>query len=353
MAEVKELKWFNWLSISFGVGLFIDGSKFMKLVSYTRAFTVLLSAIYMLVIHVLNNMDNSYPSNNVFVINLSCFTYFLGVIFYTTFLNVSRREVSSILLSLFQFMTNREKVIMKRTSIAVTTLILVYFFAYTISSALIDESLILNNQIMDTLLFNQTNIHMHGCGLCFIFILSSFFCHQNILCRINQKISTSLDNITIHQIVLSLLLIQSNIKRMNRVCGPVLLLQFSTVFTTVPSLILLVTDRNGDYSWMITELYTIVAHILILLLLVVVVEKLTEKLHETRAGILIKMMGRNDIHHLNIDVNTFMKLLQDKNVFKYRAMNIFDISYSMLLTFLGSVISLSVLICQVNGSTRK
>ena len=350
MAEVKELKWFNWLSIGFGVGLFIDESKFMKFVNYSRAFTVFFAATCMLVIHVLNNIDNSYTGNNVFWMNLSSFTYFPSVIFYTIFLNVSRREMSSILLSLFKFMTNRDKVIMQWISNVGTIMTVVHFVAYLISSALLDENLILNNRFMDTLLFNQTDIYIHGCSFCFLFILSSYFCHQNILCRINQKIRKSLDNKTIRQMVLSLLLIQSNMNRMNRVCGPILLIQFSTVYTAIPSLILLVTDRTGNYSWMVTEVTGIVTHVLFLLLMITLVEKQTVKLQETRTEILVKMIGRIDIHHWNIDVDTFMKLLQDKDLFQYRAIDMFDISYSMLLSFLGSVISLTVLICQLTDT---
>ena len=89
---------------------------------------------------------------------------------------------------------------------------------------------------------------------------------------------------------------------------------------------------------LISQAYLLINH---------VVEKLTAKLHETRIEILVKI-ERNDIGHLNIDVNTFMKILQDKDLFQYRAMDMFDISYSMLLSFLGSVISLTVLICQLN-----
>ena len=350
MAEVKELKWFNWLSISFGVGLFIDGSKFMKFVSYTRAFTVLFSAIYILVIHVLNNMNNSSSGSDVFEMNLACFTYFPSVIFYTFFLNMSRREVSSILLSFWRFMTTREKAIMKWTSIAVTTMILVYFWAYVILTTLLDDYQILKNQILEVSCWNQTNIYMHGCGLCLFFILSSYFCHQNILCRINEKIRKPLDNKTIHEMVLSLLFIQSNMKKINRINGPVLLLQFSAVYTVIPSVTLVITDRNGEHSWLVTEMLAMVSHILVLLLLVVVVEKVTAHLEETQSEILVKMVGRNDIHRLNIDVDTLMKLLQDKYLFQYRAMDMFDISYGMLLSFLGSVISLTVLICQLTDT---
>ena len=350
MAELKQLKSYNWLSVCFGVGLFIDGSKFIKFVNYSRAFTVLFFTTYILVIHVLNNIDKSYTRNNLLWINLSCFTYFPGIIFYTTFLNLSRGEINSILLSCFKFMTTKDKVIMKLTSVVVTVMALVHFFAYVISSSLLGEYMIFKNQIMDILLFNQTDIYMHGCGLCFIFILSSYFCHQNILSRISQKIRKSLDNKTTHQMVISLLFIQSNMNRINSISGPILLIQFSAVYTAIPSVILLVTDRNGDYSWMVTEFVTTVVHVLVLLLLVAVVENLTAKLHETRVEILVKMMGRKDIVHFHIDVDTFMKLLQDKDLFKYTAMNMFDINYGMLLSFLGSVISLTVLICQLTDT---
>ena len=351
MAEVKELKWFNWLSIGFGVGLFIDESKFMKFVNYSRAFTVLFSTTYMLVIHVLNNMDNSYPGKQVFWMNLCSFTYYPSVIFYTVFLNVSRREVSSILLSLFQFMTNRDKVIVKWNSIAITTMILVYVSGYTISSILLDDYQIIKNHILEVLLWNQKNIYMHGCGLCFILILSSFLSHKNILEKINVNIHKSLNDKTIRQMVVALLFIQSNMKRINRISGPVLLIQFSIVYTGIPSLVFLVIDRNGEYSWRITEFLTTVAHILFLVLLVAVVEKLTAKLEETQTEILLKLMGRKDIHQ-SYDMDTFMKLVQDKDIFKYTAMNMFDINYGMLLSFLGSVISFSVLICQLKDSMK-
>ena len=349
MAEVKELKWFNWLSISFGIGLFIDGSKFVKFVNYSRSCTVLFSTTYMLVIHVLNNIDNSYTGNNVFWINLSSFTYFPGIIFYTIFFNMSRKEISSILISFLKFMTTREKAIMKWISIAVTIIALVHFFTYVISSLLLDQKVILKNQIMDTLLVNQTDIYMHGCGLCFIFILSSFFSHKNILEKINVNIHKPLNDKTIRQMVLSLLFIQSNMNRINTLSGPVLLLQFSTVYTAIPVVTLLAADWNGDYSWMTTEFVTTVVHILILLLLVAVVEKLTAKLQETQTEILVKLVGRKDIHP-SYHMDTFMKLLQDKDLFKYTAMDMFDINYGMLLSFLGSVISLSVLICQVTDT---
>ena len=351
MAEVKELKWFNWLSTGLGFGLFIDGSKFMKFVNYTRAFTVLFSAICMLVIHVLNNIDNSFTGNNVFWMNLSCFTHFPCIMFYTIFLNMCRHEIGSILLSCFKFLSMKNRTNMKWLSLVVSLFTLVHFLVYFVATVLLGKHLIIENAILDIMLYNQTNIYMHGFGLCFIFFLSSFLCHKNILDRINVNIHKPLNDKRMHQMVLALLFIQSNMKRMNKISGPVLLLQFSIVYTGIPSLVFLVTDRNGEYSWMVTEFVATVAHILFLLFLVALVEKLTAKLEETQTEILVKMMGRKDIHQ-SYDMDTFMKLLQSKYLLKYTAMDMFDISYGMLLSFLGSVISFTVLICQLKDSMK-
>ena len=347
MAEIKELKYFNWLSIGFGTGFFIDKHKWIKLVNHTRALTVLVFNTYLMVNDILNLLDQSYKINTG--MNLRTFTYFPSVIIYTLSLNVNRREMSSILLSCFKFMSTRDKVIMQWISNVGTIMTVVHFVAYLISSALLDENLILNNRFMDTLLFNQTDIYIHGCSFCFLFILSSYFCHQNILYRINQKIRKSLDNITIRQMVLSLLLIQSNMYRINKVCGPVLLIQLSSIYTAIPAIVFLVTDKYGNSNWMVTEMTGTVVHIVILLLMVTVVEKLTAKLQETQTEIHVKLIKRSDIDS-SYNMDTFMKLLQDKDLFKYTAMDMFDINYGMLLSFLGSVISLTVLICQLTDT---
>ena len=348
MAETSELKYFNWLSIAFGIGLFIDKHKWIKLVNHTRALTVLVTHMYFMVNYILNFLDQS--SNRKRRMNLGTCTYFLGVIIYTIFLNVSRREISSILLSCLKFMTIRDKSIMKWTSIALTIMILVHLFVYIISTVLLKYQL-LKIKIIHTLVFNQTDIYMHGCSLCFIFILFSYFCHQNILRRINQKIRQSLDNNTIRKMVLSLLFIQLNMRRMNKVCGPVLLLQFSIIYTAIPNVVFSVTGKYGYSNWVVIEMTAIMAHIVIVFLMVTVVEKLTAKLQETRTEILVKMMGRKDIDH-SYDMDTFMKLLQDKDLVKYTAMDMFDINYGMLLPFLGSVISLTVLICQLSDTKQ-
>ena len=348
MAEVKELKWFNWLSIGFGVGLFIDESKFMKFVNFSRAFTVLFSTTYMLVIHVLNNINNSYAGNQVFWINLSSFAHFPSVIFYTVFLNTSRDEIGSILLSCFKFMSTKNRTNMKWFSFVVSLLTVVEFLVYIISSLLF-QKIIIKNAILDILMFNQTDIYMHGFGLCFIFILSSFLSHKNILDRINVNIHKPLNDKTIRQMVLSLLFIESNMKKINRISGPVLLVQFSIVYTAIPLAVFGVTDRNEDHIWSRTQMIAIITHILILLVLVAIVVKLTRKFQETQTEIFVKLMERKNINR-TYDMDILMKLLRDKDLFKYTAMNMFDINYGMLLSFLGSVISFTVLICQLSDT---
>ena len=337
---------FNDLSVVFGVAIFLK-SKTYRIINFFRAACVILASLYLLCTYH-EKVSNVEVQSEWFWTIMFEVMYDSSVIIYTIVLNAKRSQIAGVLTTFFESMSRKEKMIVKRTSTVLSIYVVIHLIGL-ILSYLFSKTY----NVIEVVILNQTEPYMHGLSFYFILILSSFYCHRNTLNEIKdqclvQSRKPSMDNI--REAIKKLIFIQNNMKSLNQSMGPALVLVFFYILIGVPmEMYLQVTSPLAKDPSYIIELFAVILVVVISSMLIVICETFSSRLDKIRNDILNNVIDLNKVaksHHLQL----FLDLLRDPHLFTFTAMDMFNMSYGMIMYFLGTLISMGVLICQVGTS---
>lgn len=350
MPAEENLKLFNVLSIGFGVGIFLK-NKTSKIINLIRAVCVIVSSVYKTC---LITTSLIFLGKKWFLIFSLVFIYYFTTIAYTIIINCNRKQLACLLKTFFKSLSHRESKMMKVTSVFMGIATLIHFFTYVLSycfSPLCGPSLL--EIFMCSLKTFQSDMFMHAVSFYLIIILSSFYCHRKTLHDIKNQCSRKDLTFPVKEACQRLMFIKKNMLCINSAFGPALGLMFLFILTCLPSYMFLTTTDEAKETWIFAEITTIWVNTVLCLVLVIVCENLQSRLEGIREEIVNQVIDRNTLtvshHHCKI----FLNLLQDQQLLTFTAMNMFSMSYGMVMCFSGTLISIGVLICQINSSMKE
>ena len=343
------LKYFDWLSICFGLGIFVQNNKWLRTFNSLRALMVIGISAYAAWLY---GYAHEMASKKYFWFLLLTWFYFPTYIVYTIAFWMNRQAYANLLTTLIGGLTSKQRKTMKKTCIFVTIFLVTHFILYCSSYPFSNFGESTGEMIKTMFLMYQTDSFHHGSCLYFTIILMAYYSHKNILRHILKKVINH-ENICNDEFFkmssLQLLSIQDNIRTINAVSGPILLINFTYIYIAVPPLGFLVKADHFGIIFMLVEVITMLLHILMTFILVILVQKLNAKLYFLQSEVLHEISRRTTVKNSH-QRDLFMNLIQDKNLFTLTAMDMFNMDYGMLLSFGGSLINFTVLLCQINSS---
>jgi len=185
----------------------------------------------------------------------------------------------------------------------------------------------------------------HGVVMIILLILPSFYCHHTCLIRLKKHLINS-KAMNMAFCVKTMLFVDKNVKLINSIIGPVVLITFVSLYIYSVVLIFVFSNFGTEFIYIII---IICIFKLFVLCIIVLSQRSTSSLNSIRSEILeMLLLNRNNYSDINSIQGCFLlDILQKENLLTYTAMDVFNMDYNMLLCFLGSLISISVLFCQL------
>ena len=352
MDAAESLRVFDVTSSFFGIMIFTETNRFLKYLNFTRGWTLPVIIFYVF----------TYSPSAVtdlrrgrFLWDLAGSVYLLCELIYALILlPLLRKKISRILAVCFIRMTLKQQQTVKRTSHVLVVLMVLQLICFNTCFAWSQ----LNRfgwKWNTFLLLLSTSYHVpfefHGFSVCMIMLLCCYFASQNSMRNI-FSIITKCQGIAgcsadCDQILES---VAKATQDFNRVAGNIISILFLVLYFYIPSAILYATPTDDvEGVWMQAEVAINGLQLVCIVIIIITAQKISNELDKERNKV-VHLVTKIDTCHCSSQGMAFVLQLKDPALFQFTGNNMFTLDNGLILSFAGSLITFTILLCQLESS---
>ena len=352
MDAAESLRVFDVTSSFFGIMTFTENNRFLKYLNFTRAWT--LPVITFFVFAYLPSAVTVLRQGR-FLWDLAGSVYFLSELTYVLILlPLLRKKISRILDVCFIRMTLKQQQTVKRTSHVLVVLMVLQMLYYNVCFSWSQVNRLgyqWNTFLLLLVVFYDIPFEFHGFSLCIIMLLCCYFASQNSMRNIFKMIrkcqGISGCSADCDQILES---VAKATQDFNCVAGKIISILFLVLYFYIPSKMFYAASTNGvERVWMQAELALIALHLVGVVIIIITAQKVSNELDKERNKI-VNFVTKIDTCHCSSQGMVFILQLKDPALFQFTGNNMFTLDNGLILNFAGSLITFTILLCQLESS---
>lgn len=331
---------FNWLSVSFGIGIFLDNNC-KRLVNGINLIAVCSSYIY--IIYILFCTPPEWENDRVLWILLNLF-YYLCEIFYTIIFCLKKNDFIIFIEATFGILDKKQQKSVKNVSMILIAVFFAHFTFYTSCYILSQEKIGTLGVIWSIFVIYQNGvIAVHGLFLYLLMAMMLYYSHLNKLDEILFSIQSN-ENVSMSSHCHDLLLIRCKAKKYSNITGFIIIINLFNIYVEAPSIFFFIVYVREQTFSLFSESASILFYVIMILVVISLVQMFQGKCEDRRTQILREVLSRRKISNRR---HIFLELLREKDLFALTATDLFNIDYKMLMCFAASLVSYTVLIIQL------
>ena len=289
---------------------------------------------------------------------LTALIYYFNLAVYPLVLHFYVNRIARTFNDFFGLMTLRQQKRLRVFSIFLTS---IWIFqqvwcvsVYTISSSSTSTKTWMEYGLLITVITGiDYNIHV----LLWVIVLaiSYYYTCKNSLEKIKMEIMTcKFYECCCRTVVIESLGMHKRISEFNTLCGPPLLLTLAYTFVAVSGILSLLRQKTyGTFIWRMTELVVIFIYCLFIIFLVIMATILRKSLDSLRRSVICGLLLHQKLSEntINIKWKLGLEMLSDFKLFEFSVMSLFPLDLNLVLNFIASIITFTILFLQLQSST--
>jgi len=349
MDPAKTLLVFDIHNMINGIGIFIPNrNRFLLIINYLRALSIIAMTIFISLDSYLKKLSHKTKARRFWTFIMLASNS--SVIIYFIVIYLIRKKICFFIQTQFRYIEKKQALKIKRISIVLSLFLIVFtiimkwrlFYTYFVHYKFESEWFLFF--FLRVIVDFKVNVFKHGLILITLLISISFYCHQKLLLRLFSQLNRD-KKVNVHLFLKTILFIEKNMKFVNSIIGPIILIISIALYVYPVCLMYIIFHfTKGDILSIIHYVIFVIGYIVVIILS----QKLTSSLNSIRSEILdLILLDVNGFEQTNAHLSFIINALKKENLFTLTAMDVFNLDYNMLICFLGSLIQICVLFCQL------
>ena len=354
MDAAQSLRVFQITSCFFGLMTFTENNRFLKYFNFVRGWTL---PVIMFFVITSSSSALTNLRRGRFLWDLTGFIHvFSELTCVLILLPLLRKKMSRLLDVSFMRMSFRQKQTVKRVSLILAVLMVVQWIYFNVCFSWSQINRLgwqWNTILLVFAMFYHFPFEFHGFSLTIIMLLCCWYSGQNsmrnIFNMIRKRQGISGCSANCDQILES---VSKTIKDFNRVVGKLISLLFLVLYFSIPTIMFYATSIDDvEGIWMQAGLAITIIQLVCVVIIIIIAQKISNGLDKDRNKV-VHLLTKIDTCHCSSQGMAFVLQLNNPTLFKFTANNMFTLDNGLILNFAGSLITFSILLCQMESSPQ-